>query len=150
MAKKKTRGRKKKTHQRSAGTDRASAAKGGASAAGGDAEGDDAPGAETAADDAAQDAAGDAGGDAGDEAETSAKAGRDAESPAKGKAKAAGRGRRGPGAKGGQGPQQGGHHVDANIPSPDGENVSTVGGLYFVAIIFGLIGLAIVAQFFMG
>jgi hypothetical protein len=40
--------------------------------------------------------------------------------------------------------------MDANIPSPDGPRVSTAGGLYFVAVILGLIVVAIVAQFFMG
>ena len=36
------------------------------------------------------------------------------------------------------------------IPSADGPNVSKGGGLVFVAVVLGLIGVAIVAQFLMG
>lgn len=40
--------------------------------------------------------------------------------------------------------------VDPNLPRPDGEKVSNKGGLIFVAIVLGLIGVAIAAQFTMG
>lgn len=37
--------------------------------------------------------------------------------------------------------------VDPNLPRPDGPRVSNRGGLVFVAVILGLIGLAIGVQF---
>jgi hypothetical protein len=68
--------------------------------------------------------------------------------PAKETKGAGSRGPKGRGRRRGRGAD--GPVMDANIPSPDGPRVSTAGGLYFVAVILGLIVVAIVAQFFMG
>jgi hypothetical protein len=40
--------------------------------------------------------------------------------------------------------------VDPNLPRKDGPNVSQSGGLVFVAVIVGLLLLAVVAQFLAG
>ncbi|MEC7521933.1 MAG: hypothetical protein VYE22_18760 [Myxococcota bacterium] len=39
--------------------------------------------------------------------------------------------------------------LSPGVPDPDGENVSTGGGLVMMGIVFGLIVLAVAAQYFM-